>query len=462
MVRSATGRQRGDRTRAAILNAARKEFARGGYAGARIDAIARRAGVRKTLIFYYFGNKEGLSQAVMAERLATYALPRDELSASPEDLFQWPLWLFGRGDETRDAVHFLLSEGIGAELARTRLTQEEQRRDSFQQQVARVRDEQRSGGLPVELDAAQLTFFLYILGVYPYILPQGAYLITGAAPDEPVFRSRFEAFLGDLGRVLRAGRTPDPVQPGRVDQSKLADAAAAASKSLPANGQRPAPVGEGSRDLTRAQIVAAAFKEFGLHGFRGARLEAIARRARVPRGLIAYYFGTKDGLFDAVVVERAQSTERMQHQLHMDPHDPFAWSLSLFALGEPAIDWVRMLVWEGLDWEAPEIASATGSELLHETSRRGFWRQRIATVKMHQAEGRLAERLDPEQLTFFLWVLGLYPNLVPQIAYLITGGWPSDEQFRTSFERFIRALARHMQPTRQVPDLPRGSGYRPD
>ena len=50
-----------------IVAAAREEFARRGFAGARVDQIARRAGVNKQLLFYYFHSKRGLFQAVLAQ-----------------------------------------------------------------------------------------------------------------------------------------------------------------------------------------------------------------------------------------------------------------------------------------------------------------------------------------------------------------------------------------------------------
>lgn len=49
-----------------VLGAASDEFARRGFEGARVDQIARRAGVNKQLVFYYFGSKRGLFQAVVA------------------------------------------------------------------------------------------------------------------------------------------------------------------------------------------------------------------------------------------------------------------------------------------------------------------------------------------------------------------------------------------------------------
>jgi TetR/AcrR family transcriptional regulator len=56
-----------EESRAAILKAAVREFAREGVAGARTDAIARLARVNKALIYYYFKDKEALYDAVLDE-----------------------------------------------------------------------------------------------------------------------------------------------------------------------------------------------------------------------------------------------------------------------------------------------------------------------------------------------------------------------------------------------------------
>jgi len=52
-------------TREAILNAAEAVFAEHGFDGARVDAIATEAGYNKSLIFQYFGDKQGLYVEVM-------------------------------------------------------------------------------------------------------------------------------------------------------------------------------------------------------------------------------------------------------------------------------------------------------------------------------------------------------------------------------------------------------------
>jgi AcrR family transcriptional regulator len=61
-------------SKAALLAAAEDLFARDGFEGARVDKIAQVAGYNKSLIFQYFGDKEGLYRQVVWRQ-------RDEASA---------------------------------------------------------------------------------------------------------------------------------------------------------------------------------------------------------------------------------------------------------------------------------------------------------------------------------------------------------------------------------------------
>jgi TetR/AcrR family transcriptional regulator len=54
-------------TRQRILDAAAREFAAHGLAGARTEAIAAAAGVNKALLYYYFDSKDGLYQAALED-----------------------------------------------------------------------------------------------------------------------------------------------------------------------------------------------------------------------------------------------------------------------------------------------------------------------------------------------------------------------------------------------------------
>ena len=55
-------------TRERILGAAVEEFARYGLGGARVDRIARRAAANKRMLYYYFGDKDGLFLAALEDR----------------------------------------------------------------------------------------------------------------------------------------------------------------------------------------------------------------------------------------------------------------------------------------------------------------------------------------------------------------------------------------------------------
>lgn len=54
-----------ERTRAEILEVATREFARNGYAGARVDEIAALMRTTKRMIYYYYGSKEQLYIAAL-------------------------------------------------------------------------------------------------------------------------------------------------------------------------------------------------------------------------------------------------------------------------------------------------------------------------------------------------------------------------------------------------------------
>jgi AcrR family transcriptional regulator len=54
-------------------------------------------------------------------------------------------------------------------------------------------------------------------------------------------------------------------------------------------------------DTRPQEIVAAAFEEFAAKGYAGTRLEDVAARARVSKGLPYLYFKTKEALFKAVI-----------------------------------------------------------------------------------------------------------------------------------------------------------------
>jgi len=71
-------------TRRRLLQAAEKDFAANGFAGARTGRIARAAGVNQRMLYHYFGSKEGIWEAVYRE-LTQWLLSRllEELKSRP-------------------------------------------------------------------------------------------------------------------------------------------------------------------------------------------------------------------------------------------------------------------------------------------------------------------------------------------------------------------------------------------
>ncbi len=62
-----------------ILAAAEKVFARAGFNGATMDAIAAGAGLPKANLHYYFGSKKALYREVLAGTLRDWLVPMDSL-----------------------------------------------------------------------------------------------------------------------------------------------------------------------------------------------------------------------------------------------------------------------------------------------------------------------------------------------------------------------------------------------
>jgi AcrR family transcriptional regulator len=187
-----------ERTKRRILEAARREFGMRGFDGARVEAIARRARVNKGLIFYYFQSKEELFRALSEQRIAS-TLP----TFGPP--VEWPLHLFAQQEETLDWVRYFLWEGLTFDPEHAEaLHQVELRSTTFHHVVEEVHRQQQAGALPAALNAGQLTFFLYMLGVAPYLLPQMAYLVTGCAPNNPRFRADYQRFVRDIVARLAA------------------------------------------------------------------------------------------------------------------------------------------------------------------------------------------------------------------------------------------------------------------
>jgi AcrR family transcriptional regulator len=83
--------ERGSATRRRILDAAAQEFAGYGIAGARVDRIVQAAHTNKAQLYGYFGNKDGLFDAVIADSVERIT---SAVAFDADDLAGWAVGLY--------------------------------------------------------------------------------------------------------------------------------------------------------------------------------------------------------------------------------------------------------------------------------------------------------------------------------------------------------------------------------
>jgi TetR/AcrR family transcriptional regulator len=186
-----------ERTRERILDAALIEFGEHGFAGARISAIASRAGVNQQLISYYFDGKEGLYRALQkrweaAEGAVQVDAPLDEVVVG----------FLRQAVENRSWGRLLVWEGLSGD------TDGEASDAYFTAMVEDVSRRQRSGELAADLDPRYILVLLFAAALAPTVLPQVTRRVTGLAADSPAF---LDAYGEELRKVIdRLGADPRP------------------------------------------------------------------------------------------------------------------------------------------------------------------------------------------------------------------------------------------------------------
>src|ERR1700758_3364378 len=99
-------------------------------------------------------------------------------------------------------------------------------------------------------------------------------------------------------------------------------------------------------EATRQRLLDAATVEFAARGIAGARVDRIASAARSNKAQIYHYFGSKDGLFDAVFDRIVQATVS---ETPIDPSDLPENAGRLFARYERHPEIQRLATWYRLE-----------------------------------------------------------------------------------------------------------------
>ncbi len=185
------------------------------------------------------------------------------------------------------------------------------------------------------------------------------------------------------------------------------------------------------RDLnrTREKILAAAMVEFSARGFAGARVDAIARRARVNKRMLYYCFGAKQELYREIL--RRKLAERAEW-LESTPSD-FAGVLAhIYMAGSSDIDFVRLMEWEAID--------SGGRKCVAEAERRALFEKAVARLGELQRRGSIPRGVNLTQLFISMLSLALFPLVMPQLIRLIHGMEPTDPRFMRQRANFLRWL----------------------
>ncbi|WP_394850779.1 TetR/AcrR family transcriptional regulator [Pendulispora brunnea] len=179
-----------ERSRARILSAAMKEFALRGFAGARVDAIAKRARINKRMLYHYFGNKKELFEATI---LAIQADKEQIIEAGPQHVQDMLPYIYDNFGSKRDWMRMMQWEALT--YGSREVPSEKMRAKLFKPGLDRVAKAQRENGLLREEKTELAMMVLMALASYPHLMPQAARMLTGHAPDEPQFRRSYSALL---------------------------------------------------------------------------------------------------------------------------------------------------------------------------------------------------------------------------------------------------------------------------
>ncbi|GAA1526651.1 TetR family transcriptional regulator [Kribbella lupini] len=179
-------------TKALLLEAATAEFAEYGFAGARIDRIAERAGANKRLLYVYFGDKNQLFDAVVQEQ--TEAV----LEAAPMDEGDLRAFAIARFD-------YMLANPDARRLAAWRAFEQtkpsDAERGAFRARIEAVEKAQRAGRIRTDIPAADL--FAFVLRMTESWLSAPPALLAAGGGD-PLSAKRIQQHRAALEAAVRS------------------------------------------------------------------------------------------------------------------------------------------------------------------------------------------------------------------------------------------------------------------
>lgn len=187
---------------------------------------------------------------------------------------------------------------------------------------------------------------------------------------------------------------------------------------------------------TQRRILRAGLREFAAKGISGARVDAIAARARTNKRMIYYYFGSKDGLFRAVLGEQLSSGKVLGPAFaEMDPAERAA---ARQVLHLEMSDYVRLLMWEALETRSRR------QPVIAEDERAALYADMRARAVAAQEAGALPADLDPGQLVLTEMAMTMFPAAFPQVTRMATGRSVDDPAFLEERRAFLTQMMGHL------------------
>ena len=146
-------------------------------------------------------------------------------------------------------------------------------------------------------------------------------------------------------------------------------------------------------ERSRQRLLEAATAEFAAYGIAGARVDRVAATAQVNKAQMYGWYGSKDGLFDAVF---AQHLHRVVDAVPFTPHDLPGYVVALYDsyLTDPEL--VRLASWYRLE-RVP-----TGALL---AAHPGLADPKHAAIAEAQADGRIVGGIRPDDVYALLIAL---------------------------------------------------------
>ena len=137
---------------------------------------------------------------------------------------------------------------------------------------------------------------------------------------------------------------------------------------------------------SRERLLDAATAEFAAYGIAGARVDRIAAAAGVNKAQMYGWFGSKDGLFDAVF---AQHLERIVDAVPFTPYDLPSYAVALYDsyLTDPEL--VRLAAWNRLE-------RVPAGALLE--AHPGLTDPKHEAIARAQDEGRIVADIPPDEV----------------------------------------------------------------